>query len=72
MVISIEYQRPSVGEQRRRGGWGAPGRWFEEKGAHGAAAAIASCIQELGERSASAPQVRMRRESNLGNCECKR
>eukprot|EP00965_Chrysotila_dentata_P227564 6196092-Pleurochrysis_carterae.AAC.5 len=41
-------------------------------GAQRARAAIASEFQELGERSASAPQVRMRRESNFKKsaCEC--
>eukprot|EP00965_Chrysotila_dentata_P254499 6211895-Pleurochrysis_carterae.AAC.1 len=48
---------------------GGSSRWL-----YGAAAAIASAgFQELGERSASAPRVRMRCDANSGNhaCECK-
>eukprot|EP00965_Chrysotila_dentata_P242446 6204883-Pleurochrysis_carterae.AAC.3 len=51
MLISIGYQRPLVRERRRRG-----------EAAHWAAAAIASNIQELEERRASAPRVHMQRE----------
>eukprot|EP00965_Chrysotila_dentata_P124203 4104890-Pleurochrysis_carterae.AAC.1 len=58
-------------ERRRRGGWGAPGRWFEEGELTGQRQpSRARGIQELGVRSASAPKVRMRRESKTGNCAC--
>eukprot|EP00965_Chrysotila_dentata_P247111 6207555-Pleurochrysis_carterae.AAC.1 len=64
-------ERPSgAAGANERGGWGTPDGWLK-KGAHWAAAAIASgFIQELGERSASAPQVRMRCKSKTANCAC--
>eukprot|EP00965_Chrysotila_dentata_P258809 6213348-Pleurochrysis_carterae.AAC.4 len=62
-----------VGERAQHGGWarlGAPTRRLKEKGAHWARAATAAGFQDLGKRSASAPQVCMRRESETTNRAC--
>eukprot|EP00965_Chrysotila_dentata_P207464 6184119-Pleurochrysis_carterae.AAC.3 len=50
----------------------APTGRLKEGGAQRAAAIVSEGIQEPRERSASAAQVPMRRESNLGNCACDR
>eukprot|EP00965_Chrysotila_dentata_P228699 6196756-Pleurochrysis_carterae.AAC.4 len=67
------YRIPTITGKGAGAGAGA-GRNYgaaQGKGSSRAAAAIASKdVQELGERSASAPAVHMRRESKTGNCAC--
>eukprot|EP00965_Chrysotila_dentata_P068564 2266011-Pleurochrysis_carterae.AAC.1 len=52
----IKYNPSLVGSKRLRGGWGAPARWLEEGGSMGSDSHHERAIQELGDRSASAPQ----------------
>eukprot|EP00965_Chrysotila_dentata_P214126 6188039-Pleurochrysis_carterae.AAC.2 len=59
-----------VGSKRGRGCWGAPARWLRVGGAQARFAKGATDTAGLRERSASAPQVGMRCECNLGNCAC--
>eukprot|EP00965_Chrysotila_dentata_P181142 5979803-Pleurochrysis_carterae.AAC.2 len=68
MTISTNTNIHRSGSGRRRGGLGAPVRWLEEGALSEQRRPTRAGFQEPpGERRASAPQVRMRRESNLGN-----
>eukprot|EP00965_Chrysotila_dentata_P008826 287666-Pleurochrysis_carterae.AAC.1 len=64
MTVSTNTNSQRSGSERRRGGWGAPGRWLKEGALSGQGRPSRAGFRELGERSASVPQVRMR-------CECK-
>eukprot|EP00965_Chrysotila_dentata_P057817 1917184-Pleurochrysis_carterae.AAC.1 len=59
-----------VGERAQARGLGAPTGRLKEGSAHSAGAAIVSGFYELGERSASAPQVCIRRDSKTANRAC--
>eukprot|EP00965_Chrysotila_dentata_P174553 5762212-Pleurochrysis_carterae.AAC.1 len=56
MTISYNTNSQRSGEQRRREGWGAPGRWFREGALSGQGRLSRASCREPRERSASAPQ----------------
>eukprot|EP00965_Chrysotila_dentata_P211643 6186569-Pleurochrysis_carterae.AAC.1 len=64
------YPGAAVGERRRARGLGASVGWLRVGGAQVKSAIRAKGTPELRERSASAPQVRMRCDHNLGDCAC--
>eukprot|EP00965_Chrysotila_dentata_P252097 6210483-Pleurochrysis_carterae.AAC.1 len=72
MTVSTNTDSQRSGSGRRRGGSGAPGRWLNQGALSGQGRPSRAGFRELGIRSASAPQVCMRRESKTANsaCEC--
>eukprot|EP00965_Chrysotila_dentata_P230540 6197833-Pleurochrysis_carterae.AAC.5 len=69
----LKYRPSGAGSKRGRGGWGAPARWLKKGALTSRQQPSRARIQELGERSASAPRVCMRRRSKTANsaCECR-
>eukprot|EP00965_Chrysotila_dentata_P039409 1310226-Pleurochrysis_carterae.AAC.1 len=65
----IKYTPSGIGSKRGRG-WCAPAWWLKEGALNRQGRPSRAEFQELRERSASAPQVCMRRESKMGKCAC--
>eukprot|EP00965_Chrysotila_dentata_P116912 3864154-Pleurochrysis_carterae.AAC.1 len=68
MTIINNTNNPWSWEQRRRGGWGAPGLWLREGALCGQGRPSRASFREPEERSASALQVRMRCDCKTANC----
>eukprot|EP00965_Chrysotila_dentata_P179292 5920603-Pleurochrysis_carterae.AAC.1 len=67
MAVAVHRTGVSHRERARARGLGAPTEWLQVGGAQARSAMRATGIPEPGDRSTSAPQVRMRCECNLGN-----
>eukprot|EP00965_Chrysotila_dentata_P130337 4309460-Pleurochrysis_carterae.AAC.1 len=68
MTISTNTDSQWSKEQRTRGGWGALRRCLKEGALSSGYRPLRAGFQEPGERSASAPLVRMRCDCKTANC----